>query len=513
MPIRLAATWSRSRSPSSYFNRHLWWRPDHGGARIVDEGQKTDGGRSYDVLSVTPVGGTPVDAWFDPATYLLFRTVGPKDTQTLTTTYSNYAPVDGAMIAKKLVLDDGSGDLQTYAMTSARFSKALPLQAYRKPAEHLHDFSIAGGAHETTIPFRITSDNHIYADVSINGSKPMTFEFDTGAQYALTTETANKLGITPVGSSTDDGGGDKRVQSGYARLKSVTIGGATATNQPVLIEDFRAPGVSGLKIAGLIGYEFFARFVTRFDYAHHTVTFIDKKHFDPASAGTPVPMRLFHSLIEVLGSYDGIPGRFAIDTGARDGLLLNTVWAAEHGIPRPGVRTLDTQTGWGVGGPMRGAVFRDGALKLGDVAIAHPLAILSTNKGGALAVRSFPNDVGGGILKRFIVTVDYGHDTLYLKRIPGPVSDIDTFDRSGMWINTAPGGFKVISITKGGAAEAAGLKEGDLITAIDGKAVTQSELNDVRRDWRNQPPGTAVALTVERGSESRTATLILENMI
>src|SRR3984957_4237590 len=36
-----------------YRRANLWWRSDRGGAAIADDGQKTDGGTTYDVLTVT----------------------------------------------------------------------------------------------------------------------------------------------------------------------------------------------------------------------------------------------------------------------------------------------------------------------------------------------------------------------------------------------------------------------------------------------------------------------------
>ncbi|HUB85527.1 MAG TPA: hypothetical protein VL971_07515, partial [Rhizomicrobium sp.] len=137
----------------AYQDRNLWWGPGHGGAAVENLGTKTANGKSYDVLKITPNGGTALEAWFDPATHLLFRTVEMNSIQTITTDYSDYAAFDGAMIARKQVVDDGSHNLQTLTLTSAVFSPALPLTAYQKPVEDLHDFSIAGGAHETTVPF------------------------------------------------------------------------------------------------------------------------------------------------------------------------------------------------------------------------------------------------------------------------------------------------------------------------------------------------------------------------
>lgn len=496
----------------AYQDQNLWWRTDRGGAAIASDGQKSDGGKSYDVLAVTPKGGTPFEAWFDPQTHLLYRTVENQATQTITTTYSDYAAVDGAMIAKKLVVDDGSHNLQTFTLSSARFSDPLPASAYQRPAENLHDFFIAGGAHETTVPFHLWN-NHIYADVSVNGSQPLTFIFDTGGHSILTPATAKELGVEAKGNLSSTGGGENIATSGEARVKSLRVGKATLTDQPVSTLDFDPPGTEGANEQGMIGYEFFARFITRFDYGRHTITFIDKKYFDPKTAGTPVPMRLYHQFPEILGSYDGAPGRFGIDTGSRMPLLLNKVWAAKNGFPKPGIKTIEAQTGWGVGGPTHSVVFRGGTLKLGDVTIEHPLTMVSTDKGGAGAVESFPSNVGGGVLKRFVVTFDYDHSTMYLKPIKGRIEDLDTFDKSGMWINAAPVGFKVIEITKGGPAEASGLQKDDIITAIDGKPASSFRLPNLRESWRTEKAGTPVNLTVKRGAETKDVSITLRDLI
>ncbi len=486
----------------SYRDQNRWWRAGFGGAAVVSDGQKSDGGASFDVLTVTPKGGKNFDAWFDARTHLLSRIVEVQVTQTITTFYTNYAATDGAMIAGKQVIDDGSGEAnrQTLTLTSAKFSAALPLTAYAQPAEHLSDYAIAGGAAETTVPFQL-ANNHIYADVSVNGGKAVPFIFDTGGHDILTPDTARLLNVASQGAETAAGGGDSTQPSGIAVVKSISVGGATLTNQPVAVLQFSPPGVEGINEAGMVGYEFFARFVTRFDYAAHTISFIDKKRFDPKDAGTPVPIRFFHQFPEVLGSYDGIPGRFGIDTGSRMALMLTVPFAAKNDIRAKASGGAEALVGWGVGGPSRGFVFRGGELKLGDVTIDKPLTEVSIDKGGAGAAEAFPNNVGGGVLKRFVVTFDYDHNTMYLKPVAGPVADLDTFDRSGMWINEVADGFKVVEITKGSPAEAAGLKKDDVLTAVDGKPAGTVGLVDLRKRLRNDPPGTVVTLTLKDGHD------------
>src|SRR5258708_15136158 len=111
----------------AYRNANLWWRADRGGAAIESLGAKTAGGRTFDALKVTPKGGKPFEAWFDPSTHLLASTVEMHGSQTITTDLSDYREVAGQRVPGKVVIDDGLGaqDIQTQtfakrALTPAR---------------------------------------------------------------------------------------------------------------------------------------------------------------------------------------------------------------------------------------------------------------------------------------------------------------------------------------------------------------------------------------------------------
>lgn len=500
----------------AYLDRNLWWRADRGGASIVDLGRKADGAKSFDALSVTPPNGAMVEAWFDRTTHLLARTIEVQGSQTITTFFSDYRSVDGVKIAYRQIVDDGSGaaNRQTMTLTRARFMDTVDPSVFARPAEKLDDYFIAGGATETTVPFRLIN-NHIYADVSINGSAPMPFIFDTGGHTLLTPATAKALKIGFAGSQTMSGGGDSVATGGVTRIASIGVGAATLKNQPASVVTFSSPEVEGTDVAGMLGYELFDRFVTRIDYGRKTLTFIDKKTFDPKDSGTRVDIRFYHQFPEVLGSFDGVPGRFGIDTGSRMTLLLTGPFARDHDILANAgtTKSVDAMTGWGIGGPSFAHVFRGHTLTLGGVTIAGPLTAISIDKGGAGAAAAFPNNVGGGILKRFVVTLDYDHSGMYLKPVDGSVPDLDSFDRSGLWINSADQGFKVIDVTKGGPAEQAGLAKGDIIVSIDGKPATDLKLYDVREMLRNSAPGTAVKLRFKRGDAVNEAYVLLREMI
>lgn len=497
----------------SYRDRNLWWRADRGGAQISAPATQHVGQRDYDVLTVTPPGGKPFEAWFDARTHLLARTVEQQVTLTVTTDYQDYAAVDGVQLAHTWVVDDGSGaaNRQRYTLRSARFLPPRDAAAYAKPKAEPHDYSIADGASETTVPFRLIN-NHIYAPVSVNGSKPLNFIFDTGGHDILTPATAKLLGVKAIGSQTATGAGDKTAESGLARVDTIRVGAATLTRQPVTVLQFSTAS-EGVQEQGMIGYEFFARFVTRIDYGKHLLTFIDKRHFDPKDAGTPVHFRFFGQFPEVLGAYDGIAGRFGIDTGARNTLSLTRPFAAKNQLRERYPHGIEALTGWGVGGPSHGYVFRGGDLVLDGVRIASPLAEFSIDKGGAGGADAFPNNVGGGLLKRFVVTLDYDHQLIYLKPIEGKVADLDTFDRSGMWINQSAQGFQVVAVGRGTPADVAGLRVDDVITAVDQVPARSLRLYQVRQRLRNDPPGTTVTLAIRRAGIAHTVTLSLRDLI
>jgi hypothetical protein len=497
----------------AYRLQNLWWRGDRGGATVVDAGRKSKDGKTYDVLTVTPKGGKPFDAWFDSATHLLTRTVETNVTLTITTDYSDFAPTDGVQLAHTVVIDDGSGESgqQTMKLSSAKFSAAANETSFALPKTDLQDAEFASGVTQTTVPF-LLANNHVYIQASFNGGKPLNVIVDTGGHDILVPDSAVALGIKVQGAQPSTGSGSGVTLGGVARVQSIRVGDAIVKDQPISVLTF-SNAAEGVDEQGMIGYEFIARFITRFDYGKHELTFIDKKHFDPRDAGTPVPFRFYHQFPEVLGSYDGIPSRFGIDTGARNVLSLTSPFAQRNHIIEREKNGAKALTGWGVGGPSYGYVFRGKDLRLGDVTVKSPLTEFNLDKGGVGATEAFPNNIGGGLLKRFVVTFDYDHQLMYLKPIAGKVDDLDTFDRSGMWLNVADKGFGIVNVGDGTPAAKAGIAAGDIIVAVDGKAASSLHLYDLRRRLRNDPPGTQVALTVERQGKPRKVTLVLRDLI
>jgi hypothetical protein len=498
----------------AYRDANLWWRADRGGAAIEALAPRSDGDAHFDVLRVTPIGGKPFEAWFDAATHLLARTVEAQGPQTITTFFSDYRPVDGVRIAGKVVVDDGTGVQfrQNMTLKSAAFVPARPLSAYAAPVVALTDGHIANPSGRTTVPFQLLN-NHIYLPVKVDGKGPFLFIFDTGGHDILTPDTAKALAVHTEGDAPGTGAGEGVVDTGFASHVTFQIGDLTLADQTISIVPITTKAVEGFDEQGMIGFEVLRRFVTEIDYGARTITFIDPARFRPEDQGTAVPFVFYSHLPQVTGAFEGLPGRFDIDTGSRDELTLTKDFADVNGLAAKHPKGVEAVDGWGVGGPSRSYVLRGAELRLGTVRIAGVVTGLGVQSRGAFADPSYQGNVGTALLKRFDVTFDYGHQRLYLKRLAQPPADTGVFDRAGFWINLSDHGFKIVDLTAGGAAATAGLKVGDEITAVDGVPAAKIPLTDLRQRLRDQPAGTVVRLDVLSGETARPVALTLKDQI
>jgi hypothetical protein len=495
-----------------YRRANIWWRADRGGAAIVSDGEKTDGGATYDVLTVTPKDGKNFDAWFDARSHLLMRIVEAQGTQTMTTTLSDYRAFQGGEFPYKSLTNNGDAKYdQVATLTGASFLPVQPATAYAMPKVNVADFDIAGG-NETTFPFQLVN-NHIYANVAVNG-KPFTFIFDTGGVNLVTPATAQALGLKTEGQMEANGAGSGHMDAGLTKVAALQLGNATVKDQVFMVIPLdQMANVEGIGMPGMVGFETFRRFVTRVDYGARTLTLIKPTAFDPKTAGTPVPFAFNGNTIEVQASYDGHAGNFTVDTGSRSSVTLSAPFVVKNNLHTAAAKGVEAVTGWGVGGPTRSFATRSGTFQIGPYTITNAVKELSTDKGGAMADPSLGGNIGAALLKRYVVTLDYEHSTMYLKPIAGQIADLDTFDRAGLWFNQSADGYAVVDVTKGTPAEAAGLKAGDTIVAVDGKPATAIPVYEMRVRLRDEAPGTAVTFTVKNGSATRDVKVTLRDLI
>lgn len=493
----------------AYRRAETWARPDRGGARI----EKLGCGR----LRVTPKGGKPFEAAFDPRTGLLTE-IRERQSYgvTSTTRYADYQRRAGMIVATRIEMltNDDPGSTETLRLTRLTPGPARAAARYAMPASNPAD-SLLPTSGRATLPFRLVN-NHIVVDVRINGKGPFPFMVDTGGHDILTPATLRTLGLRPIGATPSFGAGEQANSSGYVRVERIDAGGAVLTGQTMITLDFSPPAVEGLTLGGMLGVEFFERFVVRVDYGAKTITFIDPHRFgtaDLSGAGTLVPFDFYEHMPQVAGTIDGRPARFDIDTGSRADVTFTRPFVEANGLRGAYPDGVTITDGWGVGGPSRSYVVRPRTLSLGEVTVDGPIAGLSAAKVGSFADEGSDGNIGSGLLKRFAVTFDYAHRRLYFRPLARPEADTGRFDRTGMWLNQGKDGLEIMDLAEGGPAATAGLKKGDTVLAIGGRDVGSLSLSDTRSMLKTVPVDQPLPVSYQRDGKAGEVTLSPRDLI
>lgn len=369
------------------------------------------------------------------------------------------------------------------------------------------------GTRTTVIPFRLIN-NQIFITIQDRRGMPLTMLFDTGAPNILTPQTAQRLGIASRNPAVAIGVGQKPVAVAMTLVQGLTLGAIRLGRMPFVILPL-APVIqaAGVPFDGIIGNTVLAQYTVTIDYAHHWLTLAPGDTFNYSGPGDRLPLIISdRNIPQIAATLDGVPGIFSVDTGSGATLALNTPFVKSHQLIKKYGATLDTITGWGIGGGVRTYVARACELRLGVVVMHRPVIELSTLNQGISASPNFSGTLGAGFLRRFTVTFDYAHRLLILHR-NAEFAMPDRYDRSGMWINADGDAYRIEDIVPNGPASRAGLKIGDRITAINGIPVKELPLLKVRASLRNDPPGTRISLTIRARTGIRHAQMILRNLV
>jgi hypothetical protein len=449
------------------------------------------------VLNVSaPHSPLPFELWFDRTTHLPVRfvqTVGP---MTTISTYSNYQPVDGLMIARTSHTESNDGNSSDSSVTQAIANPADAAEHLAKPASNVHDFSIAGGATSTRIPIELV-DNHVYLSVMLNGKGPYRFIYDTGGANVVDPDVAREIGATGQGSIQGGGVGSTTESVSFANVDALQVGDATIRNQLFGVAPTRKGfGVSsGRPVDGLIGFEVLSRFITTFDYADKAVVLSmpGNAPATPPGAST-TPFVLDSRQPQFACSIDGIASQCTLDTGARDSITLFSPFLAANPQVVPATMSGIGINGFGFGGPAFGKLGRIQSVSFGGFTLNSVVGDFTTQTKGALAAPFIAANVGGNLWRRFTLTLDYDKQSMTLTP-NAAFNEPDAYERAGLFLLNSGGKYVVLDARPGTPAALAGITKGDAILSVDGKPASDMTLQEVRQLFYGVP-GTTIRLTV-----------------
>jgi hypothetical protein len=289
------------------------------------------------------------------------------------------------------------------------------------------------------------------------------------------------------------------VSVGLACIDKLVIGDKIAFNEQ-LFRVLPMPGfeqVEDTPIDGLLGFEVFKRFVVQIDYVKRTCVFTLPSEFMPPLDAVTLPITFYAHHPGVTGTLDGFSGQFWLDTGNRNALTLWAPFIEAHRLEARYSMSPETTIGWGIGGSARGRVARGGTLSLGEITVRAPVLTLAGDN--VIPIRDVAGNIGGDVLRRFVVAFDYSRKVVHLKSNSAPDEPFH-YDRSGMWINRQGRDFLINAVLANGPAADADLRIDDVITTIDGRSAGSVELDALRRFLRESPVGTEFLVGILRAA-------------
>lgn len=358
------------------------------------------------------------------------------------------------------------------------------------------------------IPFEFLA-NSVFISVKVQGKGPYLFYVDTGASDAIiASEKASVFGLHAKSMGSSMGAGSDSYDMGNVaeRVEFSFPGGlSVTTDRAVTISMKGTWPLIGQAVYGNIGREILKHFIVQFDYEKHLLTLFDpaKFHYSGEGQHFPSPMR---------GDISGPDGKaisteFSVDTGAGGTTVTAALVRENHLLEKVTQKIPSPSHGIG-NGVSDDVVGRIGEIHLGTYALKNPLVALSRDTVGSLSHDAFVN-IGGDVLSRFTVTIDYIHHEVILEansRFDAPFPA----DASGLVMEADGDDFRTFTV-KGIVAESpgdkAGLKEGDVITEVDGTAANKYALWELQNILKES--GKEHSLTVRRDGKTVKAHILL----
>lgn len=360
------------------------------------------------------------------------------------------------------------------------------------------------------VPVELTG-GAVFVPTLVNG-EPVWMILDTGATMSvLSTPVAEELGLVTAGTGAGVGAGGLG-EVGILQAESLSLGGLVFDGPTLASVDLSGYGRHfGREWGGILGYELFARTVVELDYAESALTIYDPDFYTPPEPMPGVveilPLKLDTGIPAVEAELDDVRGWFALDLGNLNYTTVYRPAVEEYGLEEryPDWRP---QMVSGFGGARFHRLVQVGELRLGSVSVPKPLVVLSGEASGALARSRETGNIGQDVLRRFRrVTLDYPDSRLIFEVGPDGLGEGAPPDRLGF---TTAGGV-VVTVWEGSPAERAGLREGDVVLALDGVPLeTLCALDLV--EWSAAEPGTERVLTVLRNGEELDLPMTTEDL-
>jgi hypothetical protein len=387
-------------------------------------------------------------------------------------------------------------------------------------------FAITDGQSKIKIPIEVYN-NLIIVPVVLNGKLPLKFILDTGVRTTILTEKAfsDFLHLSYARKYTIAGpGGVKFIDAYITNNVSIDMPGVHGEGHAMLVLDqdyLELRNYLGSDVHGILGYELFSRFVVQIDYEAKSLTLMLPRRFKSHRKYQELPITVQDTkpyLVTTININDSsrLLAKLLIDTGASHGLLLDPRSDTAIQIPS---RNITSIIGRGLGGVIEGKIGRIKSIRLGKyqldkviVNFPDPNSYSDTLKNDRTVPRH--GSMGGEILSRFTVILDFPHEKMYIKKNSIFRNEFH-YNMSGLTVKAVGEflrEFEITNVRNNTAAHLADIQVGDKILSINSELTADLDL-DKLDDILNSKPGRKVILEIERHGKKMKREFLLQNQI
>ena len=300
------------------------------------------------------------------------------------------------------VISSGT-DALSQAVQSQR--RQMPLPTLRFPA----------GKTVVEVPFEVESGLMVIP-VSINGSRPFRYGFDTGASGAIHFDPAIvdslNLKITGEIQVRGAGGGGAISNARIAENVNFNIGGIELLNGHLALRGFR------WWPHGVIGLPIFGNLVVEVDWEKQVIRFYEPAKYKYSGSGIVLPLtfdeggRPYTMASVAVAGEKTTPVKLVVDSGASHALSLDVGSNSEISLPEGATKTV---LGRGAGGEVTGHTGRVSTLEFGGQTFKNVPTSFPDSSSGTAGINGRHGNLGSGILRRFKVIYDYSRKQMIVE--------------------------------------------------------------------------------------------------
>lgn len=277
----------------------------------------------------------------------------------------------------------------------------------RATADKLAQSNLSKNQRALRIPFEMSEGGHIFLRVRVNGSEPLWFGLDSGAEQTMIgLKEAKALKLKLRGNMQAAGGGEDTVDLSITRNVSFNLTGTdfVLREVSVLPLDFSSP-VAGQAIGGLLGYDFMSRFVVEIDYTEHVINLYSPRSYRYRGRGEIIPISMIDNnpyipARVILPGLAPLNTMLLLDSGADNELFFNSPFVNKKRLLASTQETTEAST-LGIGGASKIRIGRATSIQIGRAVINNPVVHFSQAKKGDSASVIEAGFIGGKLLRRF----------------------------------------------------------------------------------------------------------------